>query len=408
MPLTRFAYLFTKYYQKTATAEEAEEFIRLAAMDGHAVELQRLLEDAWGRPDDESVFTESESEAMLHQVLRAGQGARVVPMEGASLASGGRRRRWVRFAAAAIVVGALGLGGFLWVHRGDQLPVAGVRFVAPVAVPGGNKAVLILSDGSAVPLDSTKNGVLATQGNTHVVKVAGGQLAYVGGGTAQAILYNTVRTPRGGQYQVTLPDGSRVWLNAATSLRFPTAFTGTDRTVELSGEAYFEIASRKDQPFHVKVREMTVDVLGTHFNVMAYDDEESFRTTLLTGAVRIQAGTTADFGNSNTQRSVQLKPGEEARLSLDTKAISVAVADTDQCVAWKNGLFQFEGATLEHVMRQVARWYDVDVHYTGTIDRHFSGMISRNAPLADVLHVLERAGKTSFTLEGRTVTVKPK
>ena len=425
MPLTRFAFLFTKYYQKTATAEEAEEFIRLAAMDEHAAELQRLLEEAWVRPDATPAFSEAESEALLADVLRTGREAqegreaKVIPMDVERVEPLGRRRRWVRFAAAAVVVGAVGLGGFLWVHRGDQLPVAGVRFVAPVAVPGGNKAVLILSDGSAVPLDSTKNGVLATQGNTHVVKVAGGQLAYANdaadgargagtGTTAQAILYNTVRTPRGGQYQVTLPDGSRVWLNAATSLRFPTAFTGTDRTVELSGEAYFEIASRKDQPFRVKVREMTVAVLGTHFNVMAYDDEESFRTTLLTGAVRVEEGETANFGNASTQRSVQLKPGEEARLSLDTKAISVAEADTDQCVAWKNGLFQFEGATLENVMRQVARWYDVDVHYTGTIERHFSGMISRNAPLADVLHVLERAGKTSFTLEGRTVTVKPK
>ena len=429
MPLTRFAFLFTKYYQKTATAEEAEEFIRLAAMDEHAVELQRLLEEAWDRPDAAPVFSEAESEALLADVLRTGREAqegreaKVIPMDVERVEPLGRRRRWVRFAAAAVVVGAVGLGGFLWVHRGDQLPVAGVRrpVVTPVAVPGGNKAVLILSDGSAVTLDSTKNGFLTTQGTTHVVKVAGGQLAYAndaadgarGTGTGAAapspsILYNTVRTPRGGQYQVTLPDGSRVWLNAATSLRFPTAFTGTDRTVELSGEAYFEIASRKDQPFRVKVREMTVDVLGTHFNVMAYDDEESFRTTLLTGAVRVEGGETANFGDAGTQRSVQLKPGEEARLSLDTKAISVAEADTDQCVAWKNGLFQFEGASLENVMRQVARWYDVDVHYTGTIERHFSGMISRNAPLANVLHVLERAGKTSFTLEGRTVTVKPK
>jgi ferric-dicitrate binding protein FerR (iron transport regulator) len=197
---------------------------------------------------------------------------------------------------------------------------------------------------------------------------------------------------------VTLPDGSRVWLNAATALRFPTAFTGKDRTVELTGEAYFEIAPLKDQPFRVKVGEMTVDVLGTHFNVMAYDDEESFHTTLLTGAVRVEGGKTARL----------LKPGEEARLSLDTKDLLVAEADTDQVVAWKNGLFQFEGATLKEVMRQVARWYDVDVHYAGTIEKHFSGFIARKAPLADVLHLLERTGKTSFTLEGRTVTVKPK
>ena len=397
MPLTRFAYLFRKYYQQTATPEEAAEFARLADMDEHAAELQQLLEAAWVGADDAltpadatPVFSETESEAMLQQVLRSDE---VVIMQ---------RRRWpVRYVAAAVLVGLLGLGVWWWAHPVSRQPVQAVAIrpaVGPVALPGGNKAILILGNGSSVTLDSTKNGVLATQGTTRVVKVTGGQVAYVGGTTAPEVLYNTVRTPKGGQYQVTLPDGSRVWLNAATALRFPTAFTGKDRTVELTGEAYFEIAPLKDQPFKVKVGEMTVDVLGTHFNVMAYDDEESFHTTLLTGAVRVEGGNTARL----------LKPGEEASLRLDTKDLSVAEADTDQVVAWKNGLFQFEGATLKEVMRQVARWYDVDVHYEGTVEKHFSGFIARKAPLADVLHLLERAGKTSFTLEGRTVTVKPK
>jgi transmembrane sensor len=405
----------------------------MAAMDEHAAELQQLLEEAWAAPETDwadaegspakqgglPLFTEAESEELLRQVLRAdgeaqearemwdvreGREAKVVPMTQV-----GRRLPWRRIAAAA-VVGVLGLGGWWWARPDKRLTETVVQrpAVETVVKPGGNKATLVLANGSTVTLDSTKNGVLATQGTTNVVKVAGGQLAYAGGvadgagGTAgqtkMAILYNTVRTPKGGQYQVTLPDGSRVWLNAATALRFPTAFTGRERTVELTGEAYFEIAPRKDQPFIVKVHEMTVDVLGTSFDVMAYDDEEIFRTTLLTGAVRVEGGKTAKL----------LRPGEAARLDTNTKVISVAEADTDQAVAWKNGLFQYEGATLETVMRQVARWYDVDVAYTGKVERHFSGMISRNAPLAEVLHVLERAGKTSFTLEGRTVTIRPK
>jgi len=426
MPLTRFAFLFRKFHQKTATPEEVAEFQRLAAMDEHAAELQQLLEEAWAEADTMPVFTETESEALLERVLVAGREAQ----EGRVLREDAERSkgrvvemapvvRWPRIVAAAVVLAGLGIGVWWWGHSGARstMPVAVSKAVA-APVPGGNKAVLILANGSAVTLDSTKNGLVAMQGASNVVKVAGGQLAYARSGTAGAasggkgmtagdapradgaatVLYNTIRTPRGGQYEVTLPDGSRVWLNAATSLRFPTAFAGTDRTVELSGEAYFEVARAKDQPFKVKVGGMTVDVLGTHFDVMAYDDEKSFRTTLLSGAVRVSGG----------EGSRVLRPGQEASLSLDGRGVTVAEADTDQAVAWKNGLFQFESAGLKEVMRQVARWYDVDVHYEGTVERHFSGYIARSASLADVLHQLERAGKTSFTLEGRTVTVKPK
>lgn len=406
MPLTRFAFLFRKFHQKTATPEEVAEFQRLAAMDEHAAELQQLLEEAWAEVDTVPVFTEMESERMLQQVLRTG------PV---------RRMRWWRPAAAAAVLAMAGIGVWWWGHsRAGSTTAVVVNTPQPAPVPGGNKAVLILDNGSTVTLDSTKNGLVATQGASKVVKVAGGQLAYAraaadavagrggganagdvpgsAGGGSVAVLYNTIRTPRGGQYEVTLPDGSRVWLNAATSLKFPTVFAGADRTVELSGEAYFEVARAKDQPFKVKVGGMMVDVLGTRFDVMAYDDEESFRTTLLSGAVRV----------SGRAGSSVLKPGQAATVGMDGRGMVVAEADTDQAVAWKNGLFQFESAGLKEVMRQVARWYDVDVRYEGTVERHFSGFIARSAPLADVLHQLERAGKTSFRLEGRTVTVKPK
>jgi ferric-dicitrate binding protein FerR (iron transport regulator) len=256
--------------------------------------------------------------------------------------------------------------------------------------PGTSKALLILGDGSMVTLDSVHRGALARQGNTEIVAQGGGRLAYEAHGGASE--FNTIRTPRGGQYQVTLPDGSRVWLNAASSLRFPTTFDGKDRSVELTGEAYFEITARSSQPFKVKVGDTEVDVLGTHFNVMAYDDEGSINTSLLQGSVRV--------GN------LVLTPGEEARLDRQTGVLKKTDSDTEQVVAWKNGLFQFEGATIETIMRQVGRWYDVDVRYEGDMRRHFSGEIPRSAGLGDVLHMLELAGPAKFNLEGRTVTVK--
>ena len=379
--------------------------MRLADKEEHAGEIRALMEESWAQFEaPPPVFGAGQSEAMLRAVL--GHLPDTIPV---------RRIPWRRAAAAAVLIGALGLGIWWVAHtpRPVAAPLAAVedKPAKPTIAAGGNKAVLILDNGSTVTLDSAKTGVLTTQGNTRVIKLAGGRLNYAGEGTTSttvpgsgnrtastAVLYNMVRTPRGGQYQVELPDGSKVWLNAATTLRFPTAFSGKERTVELTGEAYFEVAANKNQPFKVKVGDMTIDVLGTHFNVMAYDDEGSFHTTLLTGAVRVEEGTEARL----------LKPGEEARMSLDTKNLTIAVADTDQVVAWKNGLFQFDGATLETVLRQVARWYDVDVRYEGTIPKHFSGGISRSASLAEVLHVLDKAGKTRFVLEGRTVVVRPK
>ena len=405
MPSTRLDYLFKKYFEKTATPEEAAEFMRLADKEEHAEQIRALMEEGWvGLGQEPPVFGADQSEAMLQAVLgRDATETPIVPL---------RRMPWRRVAAAAVLAGGLGWGAWWWAHLSTPAPLppqvakTEKKPLKEEVIAGGNKAVLILDNGSAVTLDSARTGLLTTQGATQVVKLGGGRLAYNGGaggtaknGTAEStILYNTVRTPRGGQYQVTLPDGSRVWLNAATALRFPTAFSGNSRTVELKGEAYFEIAENKDKPFRVNVGNMMVDVLGTHFNVMAYDDEESIHTTLLTGAVKVEAGATAKL----------LRPGQEARLNLATKDLRIEAADTDQVVAWKNGLFQFDGATLEAVMRQVARWYDVEVRYEGTIPKHFSGLISRNASLADVLYVLDKAGKTRCTLEGRTVVIKPK
>ncbi|HTJ14171.1 MAG TPA: FecR domain-containing protein [Dinghuibacter sp.] len=404
MPTTRLAILFQRYFDKTATPAEVDEFLRLADREEHAAELQTLMEEAWRNQRPATpVFAPEQSSTLLNNVLAAGR-------EEASVADTPRvgvpRVRWLwRAAAAAIAIGIIGGGAWWMQQRHQATPVIARVPPSPVkdVAPGYNRAILILGDGSAVSLDSVRQGKLAQQGQTTVNQIAGGKIAYDAAGRgeagkgdagkADAVVYNMVKTPRGGQYQVTLSDGSKVWLNAASSLRFPTAFTGGDRTVALTGEAYFEIAQKQNQPFKVEVGNTIVDVLGTHFDVMAYPEESYQQTTLLEGAVKV----------SDDAQSVLLKPGEGARISQGQ--IQTIDADVDQAIAWKNGLFQFDGTPVEEVMHQICRWYDVDVKYGAPIQRHFSGQIERSASLTQVLKMLDMAGKARFSLEGRTVVV---
>jgi ferric-dicitrate binding protein FerR (iron transport regulator) len=284
------------------------------------------------------------------------------------------------------------------------------------ALPGGNKAMLTLNDGSVIVLDSAKNGMLGEQGNAQVLK-KDGMLEYKKGNAQKAIgntqlsapvSYNTLSTPRGGQYQLVLPDGSKVWLNAASSIRFPTAFTGNEREVELTGEAYFEITSHqlqsgKKMPFKVLVLSAgtdglnaAIEVLGTHFNVNAYKDEETIRTTLLEGKVKVAL--------RGVDKEAMLNPGEQAIMSMRTIK-TVHDIDTEEAVAWKNGLFFFDNVDIQTIMRQLSRWYKVSVVYNGKIpNRRFTGQVSRNANLSQVLKILELS-KIHFTIEGDIVTI---
>jgi transmembrane sensor len=265
-------------------------------------------------------------------------------------------------------------------------------------LPGGDKALLTLADGSQIVLDSAGNGILAQQGNSKIIKQEDGQLVYTPSGPGiDEIAYNTLATPRGGQYKITLPDGSKVWLNAASSLKYPAAFFGNERKVEITGEAYFEIAKDATRPFKVQVNQMEVEVLGTHFNINGYDDEEAIRTTLLEGSVKIN---TKDFSNF-------LKPGQQAQLQKTGKIKLVNDADLEETMAWKDGNFQFENSDITTVMRQIARWYDVEVEYKGTVSKHFIGTISRNVNLSKVLTMLQQTGEVKFIIEGKKVMVMP-
>ncbi|HVK50012.1 MAG TPA: FecR domain-containing protein, partial [Pseudobacter sp.] len=264
--------------------------------------------------------------------------------------------------------------------------------------PGKEGAVLTLADGSQVSLDSVKNGVIAMQYGV-TARVINGALVYEGSGSQ--LQYNTMSTPKGRQYQLTLPDGTKVWLNAASSVKYPTVFTGNERNVSISGEVYFEVAKKSSQPFRVAVdRKLTIDVLGTSFNVNAYPDETTLYTTLIDGAVRV---TGSKAGNSQV-----LKPAQQAVLA-NGESISVNNnVDTDKVLAWKNGVFNFEGASLADVMKQIERWYDIEVVYEkGIPDIKFWGKITKDVPLSGMLIALEKT-KVHFKMENnRTLVVLP-
>jgi ferric-dicitrate binding protein FerR (iron transport regulator) len=266
------------------------------------------------------------------------------------------------------------------------------------ALPGANKAILTLSDGTTISLDDAKYGQVAEQGNAQIDKLGNGQVVYkIMDGKQTEVVFNTLSTPRGGQFRLTLPDGSEVWLNSASSVKYPTAFIGAERKVEITGEAYFEIAHHPERPFIVSVNGMNVKVLGTHFNINAYDDEAFVKTTLLEGSVRLEKSATI----------VTLKPGQQAQLENSGKIKVIDDVDVDQVIAWKNGYFSFNRADLQTVMRQIARWYDVDISYEGKIpDRQFVGKIGRNSNASEVLKILQET-KVHFRLEGKKIIVTP-
>lgn len=285
-------------------------------------------------------------------------------------------RIWVWRAAAAVLVLAGVTAAYLFINKpapGSQ--VAKISVIDDVA-PGGNKAVLILGDGSKVNLSDAQNGKLAASAN--VTKTADGEVVYTAPEQSGVTVYNTISTPKGGQYNITLPDGSKVWLNAASSLKFPTNFATSSRKVELTGEGYFEIAQNPGRPFIVSTIKQTVEVLGTHFNVNAYADEPSVRTTLLSGKVRVRT----------SHGDKVLSPGQQS-VGSET-GLQVREADLELTMAWRNGSLRFRDQDLPTVMREVARWYDVTVAFEGKPDsRTYTGYVSRASNLSSFLKILK-------------------
>ncbi|OQP56075.1 hypothetical protein A4H97_21085 [Niastella yeongjuensis] len=309
----------------------------------------------------------------------------------------------LKYAVAIIIVIAITAYWFIGRHSKTEETkvISEVSHTQNDILPGGNKATLTLASGRKITLDDAANGRLAKEGKTDIVKTADGQLAYTTAGAATGVYYNTVSTPKGGQYQLTLPDGTKIWMNAASTLHFPTSFTGNERLVELDGEAYFEVAKNVHMPFVVKTKNgMAVQVLGTRFNIMAYNEERDTKATLIDGSIRV----------SNGAFETVLHPGQQALSETGNTGTDVRVnkdADIEEAVAWKNGTFSFNNADVRTIMRQIARWYDVDISYDGQLpEKHFTGTISRNLRASEVLSGIEFIG-VHFKIDGKKIVVQP-
>lgn len=392
----RLAFLYRRYTTRVATPEELGEWFSYLDDPLFREQLEGLADEEWQRQAIAPEASGVDWDFMFRRIMASGTGVAVRPMPS-------RNVYFLRMAAAAAVLVLVVTTLFWWQGR-DARPLAELpveqRYQNDVA-PGGNKAILTLADGRRIVLD-TASGSIASEGGTTVINLQG-QLSYEGTGGEghpSAVRYHTISTPRGGQYQVVLADGSRVWLNAASSLHFPSSFPGKDRMVELTGEGYFEVAHRAGQPFRVKAGAAEIRVLGTHFNINSYADEPVLKTTLLEGAVKVL---------TDGQEAL-LRPGQQAQVQRQgASALRVLPgADLEEVMAWKEGKFLFAGVRIQHIMRELARWYDVDVSYSGPIsDEEFFGSISRSEHISAVLKKLEATKTIRFTISGRKVTVMP-
>lgn len=384
-----FDELFRKYTEDTMTPEEFRQWRVMLLEEHNTARLESLL-SALADIDHSSFGQDAPVQEMYARIIQAAP-AKVTDQPLRRLVFG----KYAWWAAAASLLLLTSTGIFRWQQQAGKQQLAVKYDVAP----GGNKAVLKLADGSEITLDSVANRQIQL-GNATARQV-NGQLNYAPSLNGLPAGNNVLTTPRGGQFQVVLPDGTKVWLNAASSLSYPTAFTGKERLVEVSGEAYFEVARDADKPFRVKIgkQDSYIDVLGTHFNINAYSDEGSIRATLLEGRIRFVAA-----------QAVVLSPGQQAVLAAGMQTPQVVNGvDTSAVMAWRNGLFNFEGQHLREVMRQLARWYNIEVVYEQEVpDVVFGGKIVRNVSLTQLLKILTDAG-VHFRLEpGGKLIIQPK
>ncbi|RZS72742.1 FecR family protein [Pseudobacter ginsenosidimutans] len=376
-----------------------QQYTTDAATTAERIELQQYLDSGSGQELFADVVSEQAAghqDASFDSSPYAGLAQEVLQMDkGGLYPSKLRRMRWIA-AAAAVLILAIS-GGIYYLAQKSIEPYALAQTELKNDVqPGRSGAILTLSDGKKVLLDSAANGLIAEQSGARV-EHKDGQVLYNKGNNAVAVI-NTMATPKGKKYQLTLADGTKVWLNAASSISFPTAFTGKDRTVSITGEAYFDVTKNAAKPFRVRVNNMEVEVLGTQFNINAYSDEPLIKTTLLEGAVRVTKGTGSQL----------LKPGQQAQLDQNDQLTLISDTDAAYEMAWKNNEFNFKYTDLKTVMRQLARWYDLEIVYetNAPVNKEFGGRIPMDASLSLILKVLEKGG-VHFRLEGNMLTVLP-
>jgi transmembrane sensor len=386
--------LFKRYLANQCSKEEEQIFLELLKSGRHEAFLQDLIDTELQQDPDPQFkdlpLVKEELKSVKEQIARqiAGQNVQQHPA---------KNRLWFKIAAVFLL-----FAGAIFLNRYTEKQNHAID-----VDPGGSKAVLTLADGSKIILDQAGKGKLAQQAGVQIVKTTNGQLVYTikeatgpGKGTASN-LTNTISTPRGGQYQVNLPDGTRVWLNAASSLKFPLSFAGLkERKVELKGEAYFEVEKDAAIPFIVQSDQQTVQVIGTHFNINSYEDEPTTKTTLLEGAVKVTAV------NGTAAEQAFLKPGQQALINSASTSVKVIRVDPMVEIAWKNGQFFFENEPIKNIMKKIARWYDVEVIYEDDVTgKTVWGSVTRYAKVSKVLSILELTGGIHFKVEGRRIIV---
>lgn len=403
----RLEHLFKLYYQKKASDSERGELINFLENDLYQEQIKDLISNLIKDDSKDNTLPQEVSSDILTSIFQTTRNEEVDNNVAESTDQPRAERyhvvnNWRYWLAAAVISGFAVLGGYSLIPSHRETPPL-QNFVGKDLPPGNDRAQLALWDGRIVELgDGVDSKVPQNSGIK--INILEGEI--ISDKKSHSVGYNTLSTPLGGQYKVILPDGSKAWLNSGSSIRFPTAFTGGKRTVAMSGEVYFEIQRNKQMPFTVQLSDkkvnggnMEVTVLGTHFNISSYADEPSIKTTLVEGAVEIKRGDVKKV----------LLPGEQARVShgANKSAILIKTVDTQGVVAWKEGRFEFNG-NVQEIMRQIARWYNVQVRYEGNTDQKaFTGAISRKNNISDVLKMLELTGEVQFVVDNGTIVVKP-
>lgn len=387
----RIKFLIAGFIRETLTEPEQDELDAWVSASEENLLLFEDLTDENAIEENLKFLDEVNTEKALRRIkVKAGMGKKT-----------GKTARLWSYGIAASVILALGVFAlFKFTKKGSGRDDEKIIANQPDIAPGGNKAVLTTADGSTISLTDAANGFLRNENGTAITKTATGELTYSTGNLAKeaSTSFNTLSTPRGGQYKVVLPDGSKVWLNAASSLTYPTAFTGPNRTVELTGEAFFEVTKNMALPFKVRLPDASeVEVLGTSFNVMTYGDETDQQTTLIEGSVKL----------SSNNSEIIIKPGEQALVSKGGKLSVNRSVNTTAITAWKDGNFDFRNVPIETIMRQVQRWYDVEVVYQAKISHEFTADVSRDEPVSQLLRLLELTNRVHFKIENKVIYVLP-
>jgi hypothetical protein len=406
--INRFDKLFEKYIHRNYTADERNEFLDMVAHEDYNSHLKELISEEVKANVPGHIMDEDKADEIFDKIVKTANEEDIISEH--SIKKSNHLRWW----AAAVVIFAVA-GGYFLFHSptspalAQKVSVKKDTAVAHDVAPGHSGAILTLANGEKVVLDSLHNGLLASQGTVKIIKQGNNVSYQYGNKSSGEILYNTMTTPNGRQYQLELSDGTKVWLDAGSSITYPASFVGNERKVEITGEVYFEVktlfiptkSGNEKMPFTVLINPRSklkreIQVLGTHFNINAYSNEASAKITLLEGSVKV----------FNENSSVIIQPGEQAVLDNEANKMSVVNADVNEAVAWKDGFFSFNNADIETIMRQVERWYDVQVVYEGEKPKdRYGGEVSKNVNASDMLKILEVSG-VHFQIEGKKIIIR--